>query len=83
MSASIRATRDVRLCLIADINEAIGRLPATRIIETDRATDAFQLANHLYGDDPSAIEDGYLSIIERNKPRHPAAIPSGRIEVSE
>ncbi|MEE9926451.1 MAG: DNA circularization N-terminal domain-containing protein [Brucella anthropi] len=29
-SATIRATRDVRLCLIADINEAIGRLPASR-----------------------------------------------------
>lgn len=82
-SASIRATRDVRLCLIADINEAIGRLPATRIIETDRATDSFQLANHLYGDHPASIEDGYLSIIERNRPRHPAAIPSGRIEVTE
>ncbi|WP_024896817.1 DNA circularization N-terminal domain-containing protein [Brucella rhizosphaerae] len=83
MSSSIRATRDVRLCLIADINEAIGRLPATRIIETDRATDAFLLANHLYGDDPASIEDGYLSIIERNRPRHPASIPSGRIEVTE
>ncbi|MCV9907179.1 DNA circularization N-terminal domain-containing protein [Brucella sp. HL-2] len=83
VSSSIRATRDVRLCLIADINEAIGRLPATRIIETNRATDAFMLANHLYGDDPASIEDGYLSIIERNLPRHPASIPSGRIEVTE
>ncbi|KAB2773662.1 hypothetical protein F9L00_24675 [Brucella anthropi] len=82
-SATIRATRDVRLCLIADINEAIGRLPASRIIETDRATDAFQIANHIYGDDPSAIEDGYLSIIERNRPRHPARIPAGRVEVTE
>ncbi len=82
-SATIRATRDVRLCLIADINEAIGRLPASRIIETDRPTDAFQIANHLYGDDPSAIEDGYLSIIERNRPRHPARIPAGRVEVTE
>jgi len=82
-SATIRATRDVRLCLIADINEAIGRLPASRIIETDRPTDAFQIANHIYGDDPSAIEDGYLSIIERNRPRHPARIPAGRVEVTE
>ena len=82
-SATIRATRDVRLCLIADINEAIGRLPASRIIETDRPSDAFQIANHIYGDDPSAIENGYLSIIERNRPRHPARIPAGRIEVTE
>ncbi|APY14205.1 hypothetical protein GJU93_16190 [Brucella sp. 10RB9212] len=82
-SATIRATRDVRLCLIADINEAIGRLPASRIIETDRPSDAFQIANHIYGDDPSAIEDGYLSIIERNRPRHPARIPAGRVEVTE
>ncbi|MFQ0815774.1 hypothetical protein AVM02_07630 [Brucella anthropi] len=82
-SATIRATRDVRLCLIADINEAIGRLPASRIIETDRPTDAFQIANHIYGDDPSLIEDGYLSIIERNRPRHPARIPAGRVEVTE
>ncbi|MCH4542776.1 DNA circularization N-terminal domain-containing protein [Ochrobactrum sp. A-1] len=82
-SATIRATRDVRLCLIADINEAIGRLPASRIIETDRPSDAFQIANHIYGDDPSTIEDGYLSIIERNRPRHPARIPAGRVEVTE
>ncbi|MBE0560384.1 MAG: DNA circularization N-terminal domain-containing protein [Ochrobactrum anthropi] len=82
-SATIRATRDVRLCLIADINEAIGRLPASRIIETDRPSDAFQIANHIYGDDLSAIEDGYLSIIERNRPRHPARIPAGRVEVTE
>ncbi|OYR25755.1 DNA circularization N-terminal domain-containing protein [Brucella pseudogrignonensis] len=82
-SATIRATRDVRLRLIADINEAIGRLPASRIIETDRPSDAFQIANHIYGDDPSAIEDGYLSIIERNRPRHPARIPAGRVEVTE
>ncbi|MDL2332833.1 DNA circularization N-terminal domain-containing protein [Brucella inopinata] len=82
-SATIRATRDVRLCLIADINEAIGRLPASRVIETDRPSDAFQIANHIYGDDPSAIEDGYLSIIERNRPRHPARIPAGRVEVTE
>lgn len=82
-SATIRATRDVRLCLIADINESIGRLPASRIIETDRPSDAFQIANHIYGDDPSAIEDGYLSIIKRNRPRHPARIPAGRVEVTE
>ena len=82
-SATIRATRDVRLCLIADINEAIGRLPASRVIETGRPSDAFQIANHLYGDDPSAIEDGYISIIERNRPRHPARIPAGRVEVTE
>jgi len=82
-SAAIRGVRDVRLCLIADINEAIGRLPVTRIIDTERATDAFQLANHLYGDDPTSIEDGYQSIIERNRPRHPALIPAGRIEVTE
>ncbi len=82
-SAAIRATRDVRLCLIADINEAIGRLPATRILETDRACDSFQIANHIYGDDPSAIEDGYLSIVTRNRLRHPAIIPAGRIEVTE
>jgi len=61
VSASIRATRDVRLCLIADINEAIGRLPATRIIETDRTTDSFRLANHLYGDDPASRTDIFRS----------------------
>lgn len=83
VSATIRGVRDVRLCLIADINEAIGRLPVTRVIDTERATDAFQLANHLYGDDPTSIEDGYQSIIDRNRPRHPALIPAGRIEVTE
>lgn len=76
-----RAMQTVRLALIADINETIGRLPAAQTLVTERPTDAFQIANHLYGDNPAAIEDGYLTIITRNRPRHPAYLPAGRIEV--
>lgn len=77
-----RGCQDLRLALIADINETIGRLPAAQTLVTERPTDAFQLANHLYGDNPAAIEDGYLTIIARNRPRHPAHLPAGRIEVT-
>lgn len=81
-SQTSRSIQDLRLALIADINETIGRLPAAQVLVTERQTDAFQIANHLYGDNPAAIEDGYQTIIDRNRPRHPAYLPAGRIEVT-
>lgn len=81
-SETTHAIQDLRLALIADINETIGRLPAAQTLVTERPTDAFQIANHLYGDNPAAIEGGYLTIIARNRPRHPAYLPAGHIEVT-
>lgn len=63
-----------------DINEIIGRLPRLLSIVRERPTDAFALAHHLFGDDPSLVEAAYEDIVRRNRPRHPALMPPGRYE---
>ncbi len=72
---------ELRTRIVADINEAIGRLPALTVLETTREADAWLVANHFYGDRPETIEAGHRSIVSRNRPRHPAQLPAGRIEV--
>lgn len=79
-SAASRATSELKLRVVADINETIGRLPSVISLQTDRDADAWQVANHLYGDDPASIEAGYRIVVSRNRPRHPARLPAGRIE---
>ncbi|MGO4558329.1 DNA circularization N-terminal domain-containing protein [Mesorhizobium sp. 2RAF21] len=79
-TAASRAASALRAAVIADINEAIGRLPALIVRTYDTETDAYAVANDLYGDRPEAIEAGYRSLVERNRPRHPAMLPAGRIE---
>ena len=81
VAESQRAIRDVRLALRTDINEQIGRLPATYIMPTDRITDAWAIAHHLYGDTPEQVESAYEDIVRRNKARHPAQLPAGGVEV--
>ena len=76
-----RAALDVSAALHDDINEAIGRLPALHTLNLDRSEDAFLIAHHLFGDSPSSVEAGYQSIVKRNKPRHPAQMQAGIIEV--
>ncbi len=66
--------------LQVDINEAIGRLPAVLVLETNQPQDAFTLAHYFKGDDPAAVEAVYRDIVARNRPRHPAQVPAGRIE---
>jgi hypothetical protein len=76
-----RSTRDLQSALIGDINQVIGRLPAVRSFATNRPTDAWLLAQYIYGDTPSQIEAAYADIVARNNPRHPAALPAGSVEV--
>lgn len=76
----VRGAGELRQAVVADINEAIGRLPETLVFNAERPTDAWELANHLYGDDAGAIDPGYRLIISRNRPRHPAQLPAGLIE---
>lgn len=76
-----RSARDLQAALIADINETIGRLPAVVVFKNDRPLDAWLLAQHVFGDTPQLIEAGYREIVARNRPRHPAALPAGGVEV--
>lgn len=80
-SLLLRATGELRFRLVADINEAIGRLAVSSIFTADQPTDVFELAHHSYGDDPSSVERGYQTIVTRNRPRHPASIPAGPVEI--
>lgn len=79
-TAASRAAGDLRAAVISDINEAIGRLPSLIVRNYDTETDAFAVANDLYGDRPETIETGYRSLVDRNRPRHPAMLPAGRVE---
>ena len=82
-SALGRSLRDLQAQLMADISQTIGRLPAVVVFNPERDTDAFLLAAHLYGDTPARIEEAYADIVRRNRPRHPAILPAGQIEVLE
>lgn len=79
----IRAARRVSAALVIDINEVIGRLPDVLTFSADHDQDAWQVAQHIAGDAPERIEDVYLDIVARNRPRHPAIIESGTIEALE
>lgn len=79
-STAARTGTDLKARMVADINEVIGRLPSVIVLPTETDVDAFQVANHVYGDDPGSIEAGYRTIVARNRPRHPARLPAGRVE---
>lgn len=64
----------------ADINEVIGRLPPVLIVSLAQDTDTFAIANHLHGDTPELVEECYRSLVRRNDPRHPSAMPQGPVE---
>lgn len=67
----------------ADINEVIGSLDQVHVHELPRTADGFALAHHIFGDEPDQVEAGYQAIIERNRPRHPARVPAGPVEVPQ
>jgi len=75
-----RALGDVQNAIAVDINERIGRLPDVMILQPDTPVEAWQLAHHLFGDQPDRVEAAYRDIVRRNRPRHPAYM-EGAIEV--
>lgn len=75
-----RALGDVQNAIAVDINERIGRLPDVMILQPDTPVEAWQIAHHLFGDQPDRVEAAYRDIVRRNRPRHPAYM-EGAIEV--
>lgn len=69
--------------IVSYLNEVIGELPAIQTYRTSSPVDAWSLAQHIAGDDPSRIEEVYADIVARNDPRHPSYIDKTRIEVRE
>lgn len=75
-----RALGDVQNAIAVDINERIGRLPDVLALQPDAPVDAWQIAHHLFGDQPERVEAAYRDIVRRNRPRHPGYM-EGPIEV--
>jgi hypothetical protein len=76
-----RALGEVRAKLAMDLSEAIGRLPSVETIEPPGNASALLLAQHLVGDDPSAVIAFATDIVRRNRLRHPAMLGTGPVEV--
>lgn len=76
-----RALGEARAKLAKDLSETIGRLPAVQMITPPGPASALLLAQHLAGDDPSAVIAYALDIVRRNRLRHPAMLSAGPIEV--
>ncbi len=75
-----RALGDVQNAIAVDINERIGRLPDVLVLQPDVPVEAWQIAHHLFGDEPERVEAAYRDIVRRNRPRHPGYM-EGAIEV--
>ena len=75
-----RALVDLQNAIAVDINERIGRLPDVLVLNPDTPVEAWQIAHHLFGDEPEKVEAAYRDIVRRNRPRHPAYM-EGPMEV--
>ncbi len=76
-----RGLSETRARLSIDLSEVAGRLPAVQRLEPPASASAFLLAQHLAGDDPSAVIAFAQDIVRRNRLRHPAILGSDSIEV--
>ncbi len=82
-SALIASAAELSTAIVSDLNEVIGRLPAVLTFAASTPLDAWQLAVHVAGDQPSRIEEVYADIVARNDPRLSSLIDPGAIEVRE
>lgn len=71
----------VKAALAADLNAAIGRLPAVVVINTPRALPLWLVAQYAYGDNPGQIFTMWQDMIARNRVRNPAVLLPGPVEL--
>lgn len=71
----------IRAGLARDMSERIGRLPAVQTLVLPGAAPTWLVANHLAGDAPGRILGQYQQLVSRNRPRRPARLAAGDIEV--
>lgn len=80
--AAWRAAEVLRAAVIADMHEVIGRLPPVVSYDPPRPVSVWLIAQHVAGDDPSAVADAVADIVRRNRLPHPArAGADGAIEI--
>lgn len=79
----IRALSSSSAAIVAYLSEMIGALPAVQTFRPSMPIDAWALAQHIAGNDPSRIEEVYADIVARNDPRHPSYLDKPTIEVRE
>jgi prophage DNA circulation protein len=71
----------IRAGLARDMSERIGRLPSVETLALPGAAPTWLVANHLAGDAPGRIVGQYQQLVARNRPRRPARLGAGSIEV--
>ena len=76
-----QALREVRSAWAADMTTRIGRLPSVRSLEVPAPMSAWLIAQKIAGDDPAAVAAALRMVVARNRIRHPAMVPAGRIEI--
>lgn len=78
---SWQTSKSLVSAVVRDINDRIGRLPRTITVETRTTRTSLELANRLYGDDPSKIFVCAADIAQRNRVGHPGFVPAKKLEV--
>lgn len=78
--ASWQKTGGAMSAVSRDINDRIGRLPRTLLVKPATVRTSLDLAQRLYGDDPTAIFARADDLAKRNKIRHPAFMPPVKLE---
>lgn len=77
---SWKASGQTLAALSRDVNDRIGRLPRTVTIRPKGQNSSLQLANRLYGDDPTKLFDKAADLVARNSIRHPGFVPVKEME---
>jgi prophage DNA circulation protein len=76
-----RALIDTQSALAADLNAAVGRLPAVETLQLPQAVPVWLVAQYLAGDTPSRVLSTYLDLVQRNGIVHPGSGAGGALEV--
>jgi len=78
--AAWRALADLRRRIHEDLDERIGRLPSVLTLTPPTRVSAWIIAQHVAGDDPTAVRSTFEDIVKRNRAAHPASLGDGPIE---
>lgn len=78
---SYMAIGSLMSALNRDIDEELGRLPATVTVQPVSVRSSMALAHRLFGDTPSRVVEMAGDIVRRNAVLHPSFMPADNLEV--